>query len=108
MSQYEVGSAEWLQALDYPEHERPEIQRNRAMAVREGIVKKTIDVYYQLNFDHALMNPVMRIIKEEKIKILSQDLGLACVLKIAIRKRDVQEIMNRFDRLYKVNTKKII
>ena len=72
------------------------------------IVEKTIDVYYQLNFDHALMNQVMRIIKEKKIKILSQDLALACVLKIAIRKRDVQEVMNRFDRLYKVNTKKII
>ena len=43
MSQYEVGSAEWLQALDYPVHERPEIQRNRAMAVREGMVKKTVN-----------------------------------------------------------------
>ena len=44
MSQCEVGSAEWLQALDYPEHERAEIQRNRAVAVRVGMVKKTDDL----------------------------------------------------------------
>ena len=34
---YEVGSAEWLEALDYPERDRAEIQRNRAMALKQGI-----------------------------------------------------------------------
>ena len=43
MSQYEVESAEWLQALDYPEHDRPEIQRNRAMALKQGIAEKPVD-----------------------------------------------------------------
>ena len=37
MSDYEVGSAEWLEALDYPERDRAEIQRNRAMALKQGI-----------------------------------------------------------------------
>ena len=37
MSNYEVGSAEWLEALDYPERDRAEIQRNRAMALKQGI-----------------------------------------------------------------------
>lgn len=37
MSNYEVGSAEWLEALEYPERDRAEIQRNRAMALKQGI-----------------------------------------------------------------------
>ena len=43
MSNYEVGSAEWLAALDYPKHDRAEIQRNREMALKQGIVKKPVD-----------------------------------------------------------------
>ena len=37
MSQYEVGSTEWLEALDYSERDRAEIQRNRSMALKQGI-----------------------------------------------------------------------
>ncbi|QNI81801.1 hypothetical protein SynRS9907_00953 [Synechococcus sp. RS9907] len=43
MSNYEAGSAEWLAALDYPKHDRAEIQRNREMALKQGIVKKPVD-----------------------------------------------------------------
>ena len=43
MSNYEVGSAEWLEALDYPERDRAEIQRNRAMALKRGITEKPVD-----------------------------------------------------------------
>ena len=43
MNQYEAGSAEWLEALDYPERDRAEIQRNRAMALKQGIVKKPVE-----------------------------------------------------------------
>ena len=43
MSNLEVGSAEWLEALDYPERDRAEIQRNRAMALKQGIAEKPVD-----------------------------------------------------------------
>ena len=43
MNQYEAGSAEWLEALDYPERDRAEIQRNRAMALKQVIIKKPVE-----------------------------------------------------------------
>ena len=49
----------------------------------------------------------MRIIKEKNIKILRQELGVNCVYHIAIRKREKEAIMNRFNGLYKVVIKEI-
>ena len=46
MSNYEAGSAEWLAALDYPKHDRAEIQRNREMALKQGIVKKSQSIQH--------------------------------------------------------------
>ncbi len=71
------------------------------------IVEKTIDVYYQLRFDYALMNKVMRIVKEKNINVLHQELGIDCVFRIAIRKTAAVELMQRFKHLYKVEVEKI-
>ena len=71
------------------------------------LVEKTIDVCYQITFDHALMNPVMRLIKEKKIKVLSQEIALHCVYTIAIRLKDKEDVLNRFDRLYKIQIEEV-
>ena len=42
-SPYEVGSTEWLEAMDYPEQYRSEVKTYRAMALKQGIVKKPVD-----------------------------------------------------------------
>ena len=36
-SPYEVGSTEWLEAMDYPEQYRSEVKTYRAMALKQGI-----------------------------------------------------------------------
>ena len=40
---YPWGSDEWLQGLDYPEDQSPEIQRNRLMALKLGLGKPDAD-----------------------------------------------------------------
>lgn len=72
-----------------------------------SIVERTIDLKYQLTFDYALMNKVMRIVKEKKIHLLEQDLGINCVFRIAIRKRDVEAVLDRFQSFYRLEFKKI-
>ena len=42
-SPYEVGSTEWVEALDYPKKYRSEVKGYRAMALKQGIVKKPVD-----------------------------------------------------------------
>lgn len=67
------------------------------------IIEKTIDIFYQLNFEYDLMNKVMRIIKEKNINIVSQKMELACEYIVSIRKKEAQTIFDIFDQLYKVN-----
>lgn len=69
------------------------------------IVEKTIDIFYQLNFEYDMMNKVMRIIKEKNINIVSQKMELACEYVISIRKNEAQAIFDIFENLYKVDVK---
>ena len=69
------------------------------------IIEKTIDIFFQLNFQYDVMNKVMRIVKEKKLTIVSQKLELDCEYVISIRKKEAQAIFDIFDNLYKVDIK---
>ena len=49
------------------------------------IIEKTIDIRYRLHFEYALMNDVMRIIKEFGLTPLNQDFNLDCQLDVEVR-----------------------
>ncbi|GGH00408.1 hypothetical protein GCM10011416_18650 [Polaribacter pacificus] len=84
--------------------------RNSAQLAIEAseIVEKTIDVSFSLQFDYDLMNPVMRIIKDQQIEITAQDLGMDCKYTIAVRKKDAAKIFKLFESLYKVQIKQLV
>ena len=69
------------------------------------IVEKTIDIFYQLNFEYDMMNKVMRIIKEKNSTLENQKMELACEFIISIRKKEAENIFEIFDTLYKVDVK---
>ena len=71
------------------------------------IMEKTIDVFFQLNFQYDLMNKVMRIVKEKNLTIVTQKLELDCEYVISIRKKEAQTILGIFENLYKVDIKKL-
>jgi len=66
------------------------------------IVEHTNDVLFQLNFEYDVMNSVMRIIKEEFISIIHQDLGEACVYCISVRKKKSDLVFHRFEQIHKL------
>ncbi len=49
------------------------------------IVERTIDVRYRLNFEYALMNDVMRILKDFELKPENQHFDLDCSLEVSVR-----------------------
>jgi uncharacterized YigZ family protein len=49
------------------------------------IIEKTIDVRYRLSFEYALMNDVMRIIKDFDLKPENQHFDLDCILELSVR-----------------------
>lgn len=71
------------------------------------IIEKTIQVYFQLNFNYDLMSKVLRIIKEKSLEIIEQNLTETCEYKIAVRKKDGESIYKIFDNLYQLKIKKL-
>jgi len=83
--------------------------KHSAMITLQGaaIVEKTADIYYQLNFNYDAINLVMRIIKEKNIRILSQQMGVDCIYRIAVRKGEAAEVLGRFSQQYQLKIQAI-
>lgn len=71
------------------------------------IVERTIDKKFLIKFDYPEINIVMRMIKENNLKVLDQNLELDCKIYISVRKKDSEEIFQKFDSTYKVEIKEL-
>lgn len=71
-----------------------------------SIVEKTIDESLTITFEYPEMNTVMRIIKDEKLRIVSQEMQLSCEITMDIRQKDYSRVFQIFSDTYKVNIKK--
>ena len=72
-----------------------------------NIIEKTIDINFLITFEYKNINKVMRIIKENQLKIENQVLKLDCNIEISVRKSNAKVIFEIFDKLYEVKIKKI-
>lgn len=70
------------------------------------IIKKTININYNIAFNYKNMNKVMRIIKEKQINIINQKLELSCNILISVRKKDANSIFEIFSNLHEIDIKK--
>jgi len=69
------------------------------------IIEKTINKEFSLSFEYKDMNKVMRIIKEQQIQIIHQQLELSCNLTISVRKKDAEKIFSLFEAVFGVSIK---
>ncbi len=69
------------------------------------IVQKTIDVHFLLSFDYAVINKVMRIIKEKRLDVISQTMEMRCLIEIATRKKNAEQVLESFQSLHEVELK---
>lgn len=76
------------------------------------IIEKTIDVHYQISFDYKNMNKVMRVIKEKKLDIVTQEMeikeetGLPIgIIEIKIRKKNAEMIFDIFNSIFEIDIK---
>lgn len=70
------------------------------------IVEKTINEEFILEFEYPEMNTVMRIIKDENLKIIDQKMELSCQILISVRKKEADRIFEIFKNTYKISIKK--
>lgn len=71
------------------------------------IIKKTIDVQFEIVFDYQNINKVMRIIKEKNLHVVNQQLEVDCKITLSVRKSKSEEIEGIFDSIYKVSIQQI-
>jgi uncharacterized YigZ family protein len=78
------------------------------------IIEKTIDIHFQISFDYKNMNKVMRVIKEKKVDIVSQEMEInedtnLPIGKIIIktRKKNAEMIFDIFKSLFEIDIIKL-
>lgn len=74
-----------------------------------SIIEKTIDIHFLISFDYKNMNKVMRIIKEKKITIVTQEMELDAEtelpkgkIEIKIRKKNAEMVFEIFNSVYEI------
>ena len=79
--------------------------RNSAKMALENadVIEKIIQQQFQLSFDYPAMDKVMRIIKQQKLQIISQQMEMDCKLIISIRKGQIVTIMDIFEAIHTVS-----
>jgi len=63
------------------------------------ILTKTVNDIYEAFFGYLQINDVMKLIKEENIKVLSQNFDSSCSLKFEVRKAQLNLIIAKFDKI---------
>ena len=66
------------------------------------ILKKTINVIYQLNYKYDLTNKVTNILKENNVKIISQKFEIGCECRISIRKKDSEFFLKMIKNIHEI------
>lgn len=64
-----------------------------------GIIEKTIDEVYSVNFEYPVMNQVMQITKDPEIQVLSQDFDLHCMLQFRVRKSHADIVLSKLEKI---------
>jgi len=72
---------------------------------KANIIEKTIDIEFTITFEYALMNKVMRVIKEQNIRIIGQKSELSCEYTLAIRKKDFEQKSVLIKNIYGIKLK---
>lgn len=69
------------------------------------IVKKTIDLEFQVKCNYDMMNVVMRLVKDLDLEIKHQNLEMDCDFRLSVRKKDYAKVFDQFEKTYGLQVK---
>ncbi|MDT0675909.1 IMPACT family protein [Autumnicola musiva] len=67
------------------------------------MITRSIDRVFVVKFNYPEMNTVMRMIKENNLNVIEQKLELDCRVFLSVRKADADEILKKFNSIYKID-----
>lgn len=78
------------------------------------IVEKTIDIHFTISFDYQNMNKVMRVIKEKKLEVVSQEMEINEITTLPIgkteiktRKKNAEMVFDIFNSMFEIDIKRL-
>lgn len=71
------------------------------------IIEKTIDISFLLHFEYVDMNKVMKIIKDQNLTIVKQQMELNCEFIVKIRESEAAKVEQLFMDLRCLQIKKL-
>jgi uncharacterized YigZ family protein len=78
------------------------------------IVEKTIDIHFCIAFDYQNMNKVMRVIKEKKLQIVSQQMEIDEIttlpigkMELKIRKKNAEILFDIFNSMFEIKINRL-
>ena len=74
---------------------------------KASIIEKTIEEKLELTFEYQFMNKVMRIIKQKKLVIFSQEMTLKCSVVLSIKRSQIDNVENLFESLHFLRSKRV-
>ncbi len=69
------------------------------------IIEKSVNYSYHLEFDYLSINEVMRIIKDENLEIIKQNLDNYCLLEIVISKQQLEKVLQKLKNVREIKIK---
>ena len=63
------------------------------------IIEKTVNSVFRIEFGHPQMNEVMKIVKEEDLKISNQNFDLNCSFLLEIRQSQVNKVIGKLEKI---------
>lgn len=63
------------------------------------IVTRTVDAIYKLTFGYAMMNEVMRLVKDLNLQFLEQQFDNTCYVKVRVRRSLEAEFLSRCSKI---------
>jgi uncharacterized YigZ family protein len=66
------------------------------------IITKTINEYFQIEYEYPLLGNVMRIIKDENLEQINTQFEISCKIEMRVRKNDYQRIADEFGKIHGV------
>lgn len=74
---------------------------------RSLIAEVYISSIYEIKFDHLQMNEVMKIIKDEDLKIQNQLFDTICIMQLEVRNSVHERVIDRLKNIRNINLKNI-
>jgi uncharacterized YigZ family protein len=72
-----------------------------------SIIDKTIEEKLELTFEYPFINKVMRVIKQKRLHVFSQEMTSNCVLVLSVKKSEIEMVENLFQSLHFLALKKV-